>query len=81
MPEHDRRDADVLPGDSGNFFRYDRVPDEEQFVRELREDILPFIVQNYSTYAADGAPRRSAPRATTSPTRVFRWARSTPITP
>lgn len=41
--------------DSGNFFRYDRVPDEEQFVRELREDILPFIVQNYSTYAADGS--------------------------
>lgn len=31
------------------------MPDEEQFVRELREDILPFIVQNYSTYAADGS--------------------------
>ena len=41
--------------DSGNLSLYDRVPDEEQFVRELREDILPFIVQNYATYAADGS--------------------------
>ena len=41
--------------DSGNLSLYDRVPDEEQFVRELREDILPFIVQNYATDAADGS--------------------------
>ena len=40
---------------SANLSRYDRIPDEEQFVRELREDILPCIVQNYATYAADGS--------------------------
>lgn len=41
--------------DSGNFFRYDRVPDEERSFVSCSEDILPFIVQNYSTYAADGS--------------------------
>ena len=41
--------------DSSRLSRYDRIPDEEQFVRELREDILPYIVENFSTYAADGS--------------------------
>ena len=40
---------------SSRLSQYDRVPDEEQFVRELREDILPYIVEHYSTYAADGS--------------------------
>ena len=40
---------------SGNLRQYDRIPDEEQFTRELREDILPCVVQNFSTYAADGS--------------------------
>lgn len=44
----------TLYRDSGNVNRYDRFSDEEQFVRELREDILPCVVQNFSTYAADG---------------------------
>ena len=41
--------------DARNPLRYDRVTDEEQFVRELRCDILPRIVECYSTYAADGS--------------------------
>ena len=36
---------------SGNWGDYQRARDEEQFVKELRNDILPFLAANYSTYA------------------------------
>lgn len=39
--------------DPNSLRKYERVTDEEQFVRELREDILPCIIERYSTYAAD----------------------------
>ena len=41
--------------DSGSPGDYSRDIDEEQFVRELCSDILPFIVETYSTYARSGA--------------------------
>ena len=40
---------------SNDYSRYTREKDEEQFTRELREDILPAIIERYSTYAADGS--------------------------
>lgn len=41
--------------DSRRLTRFDRVTDEEQFVRELREDILPCIAETFSTYATDAS--------------------------
>ncbi len=38
---------------SDNFNAYNRWEDQEQFTLELRQDILPLIVQNFSTYAKD----------------------------
>jgi hypothetical protein len=40
---------------SRDYSRYSREKDEEQFARELRSDILPCIIERYSTYAADGS--------------------------
>ena len=40
---------------SGNWGDYQRDRDEEQFVKELRNDILPFLAENYSTYARSGS--------------------------
>ena len=37
------------PGD------YQRLREQAQFARELREDILPLLARTYSTYAADGS--------------------------
>ncbi|MBQ7737883.1 MAG: hypothetical protein IJT62_08640 [Oscillospiraceae bacterium] len=39
---------------SKDFTLYDRTRDEPQFVREMREDILPLLVNTYSTYARSG---------------------------
>lgn len=41
---------------SANWYDYERDTDQACFTRELREDILPAIVANYSTWAADGSP-------------------------
>lgn len=37
--------------DSGDMSDYDRTYDEPQFLHELREDILPLLLDTYSTYA------------------------------
>ena len=37
--------------DSGNLEDYERGRDEEQFYLEVRNDLLPFLVNTYSTYA------------------------------
>ena len=41
---------------SGDLEDYERGRDEEQFYLEVRNDLLPFLVSNYSTYAAGGSP-------------------------
>ena len=41
---------------SGDWGDYQRERDEEQFVKELRNDILPFLAANYSTYARGDSP-------------------------
>lgn len=41
--------------DSDNQGDYQRLRDEEQFLLELRNDIMPFLVSTYSTYAASPA--------------------------
>jgi len=41
--------------DGANQLDYFLPRDEEQFVRELREDILPLLVDTYSTYARSSA--------------------------
>ena len=35
---------------------YNRPLDEPRFLRELREDILPLLIDKYSTYASDASP-------------------------
>lgn len=39
---------------------YVRPDDEDQFVRELREDILPLLIERYSTYARSSDPENIA---------------------
>ena len=39
--------------DSDDFSEYDRNREQDQFVYELRRDILPLIVKTFSTYAAE----------------------------
>ena len=38
---------------SDNVWDYNRYEDQDQFVLELRKDILPLIVRTYSTYASE----------------------------
>ena len=40
---------------SDNVWEFNRWRDQEQFTVELREDILPLIVNTYSTWAEDGS--------------------------
>lgn len=46
--------------DSSNPGDYMRYPDQTCFTRELREVILPLIIERYSTFAADGSPEAIA---------------------
>ena len=39
---------------SDDIYRYNRWGDQEQFTLELRQDILPLIVEKFSTWAQDG---------------------------
>ena len=39
---------------SGNWGDYQRERDEDQFTKELRNDILPYLAANYATYAHAG---------------------------
>lgn len=41
---------------SSNSYDYSRGIDQVCFTRELREDILPALIANYSTWAKDGSP-------------------------
>ena len=55
--------------DGANQADYQRPADEDQFVQELREDILPLIIDRYSTYA-----RSSDPADITAARRHFAYA-------
>ncbi len=41
---------------SGNWGDYQRERDEDQFTKELRNDILPYLAANYATYARSDSP-------------------------
>jgi hypothetical protein len=45
---------------SGNPYDYLRALDQPAFTRELREDVLPALVERYGSYAADSTPEAIA---------------------